>query len=141
MQELKKSILNHYNILAKLLWGLIFAGGVVATYFINQYVEIDYGFWGCTLAVFVSLFDFKDSENKLLQKLDSLFLQILCIIPPMIALIFVYQKVLPQIYSLISLPILLLYSGKRGTKKLKYCFYVFYPLHLAILYGINMFLV
>jgi len=35
-------------------------------------------------------------------------------------------------YSLLSIPIMMLYNGKRGLN-LKYFFYLFYPLHLLIL--------
>jgi len=31
-----------------------------------------------------------------------------------------------------------LYNGERGTKKLKWFFYFFYPLHFAIIYGIDL---
>ena len=41
-----------------------------------------------------------------------------------------------QHYALLALPLLLLYSGKRGTANLKYFFYIFYPVHLAVLQGI-----
>lgn len=41
-----------------------------------------------------------------------------------------------QVHALLSLPLLLLYSGKRGKVNLKYFFYIFYPLHLAVLQGI-----
>ncbi|MBQ7821253.1 MAG: hypothetical protein IJ391_03120 [Clostridia bacterium] len=36
--------------------------------------------------------------------------------------------------SLLSLPILALYNGKRGSSRFKYGFYVFYPVHLAAIY-------
>nr|MBQ4319591.1 hypothetical protein [Clostridia bacterium] len=42
-----------------------------------------------------------------------------------------------QWYSLLVLPLLLLYSGKRGQLNTKYFFYVFYPLHLALLQGLD----
>lgn len=42
-----------------------------------------------------------------------------------------------QVWSLAALPILLLYNGKRGRLNLKYTFYVFYPLHLAVLYALS----
>lgn len=40
-----------------------------------------------------------------------------------------------QWYCLLSLPLLALYSGKRGKWKMKYLFYVYYPLHLVLLEG------
>lgn len=42
-----------------------------------------------------------------------------------------------QWYSLLTLPLLALYNGKRGKHKLKYLFYIFYPSHLAALYLIG----
>ena len=38
-----------------------------------------------------------------------------------------------QLFSFLALPILLLYSGKKGKLKLKYFFYIFYPAHIVIL--------
>ena len=53
-------------------------------------------------------------------------------------LIFTMSEI--QAFALLALPLLLLYSGKRGKVKMKYFFYVFYPLHLAALEGIAMIL-
>lgn len=39
-----------------------------------------------------------------------------------------------------ALPLLALYNGKRGKYPLKYLFYIYYPLHLAALYGISLLL-
>ena len=39
--------------------------------------------------------------------------------------------------ALFALPILYFYNGKRGKYAGKYAFYLFYPLHLAVLYGID----
>ena len=38
-----------------------------------------------------------------------------------------------QWYALFALPLLATYSGKRGSARLKYMFYVFYPAHFAFL--------
>jgi hypothetical protein len=43
-----------------------------------------------------------------------------------------------QAWSLLAVPLLALYNGKRGKAKMKYLFYIFYPAQLVILYGIAM---
>lgn len=43
-----------------------------------------------------------------------------------------------QYFCLLALPLLWLYDGSRGKRKMKYLFYIYYPLHLAVLYGIAM---
>ena len=43
-----------------------------------------------------------------------------------------------QWWCLLSLPLLALYSGERGRLRLKYLFYIYYPLHLIVLEGIRL---
>lgn len=43
----------------------------------------------------------------------------------------------PPLCILLACVIILLYNGKRGKLKLKYFFYVFYPVHITILYLIT----
>lgn len=43
-----------------------------------------------------------------------------------------------QWYGLLALPLLALYSGRRGKGKLKWLFYLYYPVHLVILYALSM---
>lgn len=50
---------------------------------------------------------------------------------------FLYQGVI-QKYSVLSVLPLALYNGERG-RKMKYFFYIFYPAHLLLLYGISRF--
>ena len=45
-----------------------------------------------------------------------------------------------QYYALPALPLLACYNGRRGRWKLKYFFYLFYPLHLVLLQGIALLL-
>ncbi len=39
-----------------------------------------------------------------------------------------------QWFAFAALPFLYLYNGKRGKARLKYLFYIYYPLHLVVLY-------
>ncbi|WP_252891332.1 TraX family protein [Thermoclostridium stercorarium] len=42
-----------------------------------------------------------------------------------------------QLYSLMAIPLIALYNNERG-RKAKYVFYVFYPVHLIVLYVIDL---
>lgn len=43
-------------------------------------------------------------------------------------------------FGLLTLPLLFLYNGKRGKYKMKYVFYVFYPVHLGLIYLVQVLL-
>ena len=45
-----------------------------------------------------------------------------------------------QWYSLAAIPLLMLYNERRGKAKLKYLFYVFYPVHLVVIYFVGQYL-
>ena len=45
-----------------------------------------------------------------------------------------------QLFALLSVPLLALYSGKVGKRKLKYFFYIFYPVHLLLIEAAAMFI-
>lgn len=80
----------------------------------------DYGFFGLLLPVFICLFN-----NKWLKLFSTAVgIIILCLALDRNT----------QWFSLFSLIPILLYNGQKGKLKLKYTFYIFYPLHLAILY-------
>lgn len=38
-----------------------------------------------------------------------------------------------QLFALLAVPLLALYNGRPGNKKLKYFFYIFYPVHLLLI--------
>ena len=106
---------------------LAFCAAVAAVWVINRHVAIDYGFWGCMLGVFPALCPKSTSKDRVLAL--GVGLAILAGVSGGI-----------QVYSLLALPLLLLYSGRRGRLNLKYFFYIFYPVHLAVLQGIQLLL-
>lgn len=85
---------------------------------------IDYGFCGVMITVLIFLP--KDFGVKLVLTFGALVL--LCLS---------YGGI--QWWSLVALLPLTLYSGQRGKIKMKYFFYIYYPLHLAVLYAVSAF--
>ena len=108
------------------LWATLFALVMALVYLLNEAVTLDYGFWGCMLPLFCYL-------PRVLGRQER-WLRVLTLGIGMV-LLSMNSSVL-QWYSLMALPLLLLYSGQRGKAKMKYFFYIFYPLHLAVLQGI-----
>ncbi len=121
-----------------LLTSLLFVGSIALALFLDQTVDLDYGFSGCLLPVFPSLFNLPKTERPtvVFERLDRKLPRILMTAFGVLALSFDYGGT--QFFSLLSIPLLLLYSEKRGKYKMKYFFYIFYPLHLVLLQGIAM---
>ena len=87
--------------------------------------EFDYSALGILLPIVIYY-----SKNKLIKMLFTALILIL-----LSEIYFTYQ-----LYSLLAIPLLLLYNGERGKYKLKYLFYIFYPLHLVLVYFISFFI-
>lgn len=104
----------------KILSGILLFGMLIFTYLFTGCFEVDYGFFGIMLPVIVSLFDG-------LWKRKAAFLAGNLLL---VAAIHTYF----QSFCLLAVPILFLYNGTRGKYKMKYFFYVFYPVHLVILF-------
>lgn len=85
--------------------------------------QIDYGLSGVLFPIAVYLAPTKREK-------------IICAVLIMLLMGFVFGGV--QWYALLSVPLLLLYNGKRGQTSLKHLFYIFYPTHLVVIYGISL---
>ena len=138
LQFFKKTLFDEKT--SKLSKGLsftLFAATILCDFVLCEIFEIDYGFWGIMLPVFASIFDFRGiPAPTLLQKLDCLPARIFALSIGLIFLACSFGGI--QFYALLSIPILLLYNGEKGTWNTKYFFYIFYPLHLVLLQGILM---
>ena len=107
---------------------------VVATAFIQIFsglsyklgfgIEFDYGFMGMMLPLCAMIFEKK--LHKFL--LFGAGLVLLCI---------QFYDTPCQWICLLTIPLLLLYNNERGKVNLKYLFYIFYPVHIVVLYGIS----
>ena len=110
----------------RVLWSILFCAGFLTVYGLTLLIQIDYGFWGVMTPVLAAFFPEKGKTGSKLPVL-MLFAGLLFLAADLGGV---------QYYSLLAIPLLLLYSGKRGKANLKYFFYIFYPVHLAVLQGI-----
>lgn len=81
---------------------------------------VDYGFFGVLLPVIIYYFGKKG------------------IVPGMLLLCLSIGEL--QWWALAAVPLMLLYNGQRGSRSLGWVFYLYYPLHLAVLYGVALLL-
>ena len=123
------------NIVWQILSSTLFLCLVALTYYLNTVIMIDYGFYGIMMPVFASLTDLRGYKiPDKVKWIDSIWFRSLLMTIPMLVRMLNYPPLMW--YSFISISILMLYSGKRGKLKMKYFFYIFYPLHLVIIYVI-----
>ena len=123
------------NTLAKITSPLLFAGLVTLAYFATVWLEIDYGFIGIITPVCASILDLRGLEiPDRIRWIDNLYFRVLLMAVPMIIRCLIEGGIMW--YSLLALPVLLMYSGERGRWNMKYFFYIFYPTHLVALEAI-----
>ena len=107
-------------------WVAVWFGAVVLPVLLPRVLpgtdfRIDYGFWGILLPVLVY---FAPAGMKI--PLTAAALVPLCL-----------DMGGYQWYSLGAVLLLLFYRGRRGTGRLKHLFFVYYPLHLALIWLIG----
>ena len=112
---------------------------VIIASILNELIKADYGYFGVILISVIYYFEASTNiKNKKIKQIIAIFL--LCnlrYIPRMIA----YPQhmdsyFLQGIFTSLSVIFICLYNHKEGPK-LKYFFYIFYPLHMLILYFIH----
>ncbi len=101
--------------------------------------SIDYGFWGILLPAFcyAPRIFFKKALDK-----QRLRLMLACATLGIVLVCIQMNDWLGGIqwFSLFAIVPLACYNGKRGTWPLKYLFYIYYPAHLVVIWGIALLL-
>ena len=112
---------------------VLFLGLVGFIYYLNTVLMIDYGFWGIIMPLFASITDMRGySIPDKMKWIERHWVRVLLMAIPMLVRMISYDSIMW--YSLLALPILLLYSEKKGRWNMKYFFYIFYPVHLGLIY-------
>ncbi len=86
---------------------------------------VDYGFFGVMLPV--AVFMARTKNAKLI-----IFTVMLCLLWTVCGYI--------QGFALMTVPLIAMYNGERGRRRLKNFFYIFYPVHMAVIYLIQLFI-
>lgn len=117
-----------------LLWGAAFAAATAAVGVFVHTCGVDYGFAGVMTAVLVSIAQTRHTNGATaVKRWDRLEVRLVLLAVALIWVVAVNIAPMRQLWSLLALPLLLLYNGTAGKRRFQYGFYVFYPLHLALL--------
>ncbi len=117
---------------AAVLWWCVFGAAMTVTFFLCSILPnlptgtdyyIDYGLIGVMLPVIVYVYNGKAA------KIIATAL--------MLVLLGMYIGDV-QWFGLLAVPLIAIYNGERGKLKLKYLFYVYYPVHMVAIYGISL---
>ena len=109
-------------LMSLIVFGVLFIHIGFPKIFSSYGFKIDYNIWGLLLPVIVYFM-----PNKWWRALG--------VAATLVIMTLVSGKTM-QWWSLMTLPMLLLYNEERGSKKMKYLFYIFYPLHMVIIYAV-----
>lgn len=103
---------------------------------IGEILPVDYGAYG-VLLIFIFFICDNNIILKILGPFGAILIHNIINIFKNINLLYIYT--ISMVFTMFSLVFILLYNGKEG-KKSKYFFYIFYPLHLSLLYLAHMLL-
>lgn len=109
----------------------VFTVLVIGLNFVAHYTQLfdaAYGYYGIMAPVVLYIAKKYLHDTKWCVACEVLLLAIMFVARTLI----VHMPIV--LFSFISLPLILMYNGKRGKWNLKYAFYLFYPLHIVIIY-------
>lgn len=137
LQFVKKQLFEGEKTYILVLAVIAFLLAIVIAHVVFDKVHFEYGYTGMLVPVIISIFDFsKTNVPSNIRWLDTFPITLLLFALSLIPLSIYGRLADIQFYCLFSIPIVALYNGKPGKRKMKYLFYIFYPLHLVIIEGI-----
>lgn len=113
----------------------VMLGCVVGIGLLCRWVTIDYGFFGVMLPLFAELAACM-RERCLGMGWQQKSVGLIGFAVGLLAVSLQIGGI--QIFSLLAIPFLIAYNGKRGEKNLKQFFYWFYPVHLLLIGLVSM---
>lgn len=129
MQHMFRVCSSEASVLKKISAVLLLVAVVYAVYELNGKVTIDYGFYGCVTPALVSCISEADkTKANIVAKVGMLAYALILISG---------QSIYLQYFSLLAIPLLVMYNGKRENIIPKNFFYIYYPLHLAVIYAVK----
>ncbi len=118
---------------SKACYALLVAALLAAAVLVH-YVNFDYSFTGMLVPLFVACPGDRVGENSTLFPAppSSKTKRFLFTIGIMLTALESPLELL-QLFALLTVPLIALYNGRPGSRKLKYFFYIFYPVHLLLI--------
>lgn len=121
----------------RLIGVLVFVSCLAGLYVTCLLIDVDYGFCGVILPLLAELSaSIPTSSGHPSADYDSLKRKNMALIGFSAGLVLLSLQASwhIQFFCLAALPLLLLYNGRRGTFSMKYFFYIFYPVHLIVIW-------
>ena len=101
---------------------------------VSQVIKCEYGFFGVSIIFLFYIF----KNNRIFMNISYILAVFIYYLPRLIKTNFYYPNLILYTCTTSSILLINLYNGKKG-KDTKYLLYLFYPLHLSILFVVHYF--
>lgn len=101
---------------------------------VSQVIKCEYGFFGVSIIFLFYIF----KNNRIFMNISYILAVFIYYLPRLIKTNFYYPNLILYTCTTSAILLINLYNGKKG-KDTKYLLYLFYPLHLSILFVVHYF--
>ncbi len=107
---------------------------VICLAIVSQVIKCEYGFFGVSIIFLFYIF----KNNRIFMNISYILAVFIYYLPRLIKTNFYYPNLILYTCTTSAILLINLYNGKKG-KDTKYLLYLFYPLHLSILFVVHYF--